>query len=98
MKAKRRFVTAAVTVTCAATSATATAGPSPAERFSGSLLPGAAADPTIETGATVNQTPGGSPAGSQLVGLGGSSRAEADELLAPNPCDTSQGAPGAAMP
>ncbi len=52
----------------------------------------------VETGATVNQTPGGSPAGSQLVDLGGPSRAEADELLAPNPCDTSQGAPGAAMP
>ena len=62
------------------------------------LLPGGDADPTVETGATVNQTPGGSPAGSQLVDLGAPSRAEADELLAPNPCDTSQGAPGAAMP
>ena len=62
------------------------------------LLPGAAADPTVETGATVNQTPGGGPAGSQLVDLGSPSRADADALLAPNPCDTSQGAPGAAMP
>ena len=62
------------------------------------LLPGAATDPTVETGATVNQTPGGTPAGAQLVDLGSPSRADADGLLAPNPCDTSQGAPGAAMP
>jgi predicted alpha/beta-fold hydrolase len=62
------------------------------------LLPGATADPTVETGATVNQTPGGASAGSQLVDLGSPSRSDADALLAPNPCDTSQGAPGAAMP
>jgi predicted alpha/beta-fold hydrolase len=62
------------------------------------LLPGAATDPTVETGATVNQTPGGTPAGAQLVDLGSPSRADADGLLAPNPCDTTQGAPGASMP
>ena len=62
------------------------------------LLPGADTDPTVETGATVGQTAGGTPAGSQLVDLGSPSRADADALLGPFPCDTSRGAPGAAMP
>ena len=62
------------------------------------LLPGAAADPTVETAATVGQTPGGSPAGSPLVDLGSPTRADADALLGPDPCDTAHGAPGAAMP
>ena len=62
------------------------------------LLPGAAVDPTVETGATVGQTPGGAPASSQLVDLGAPTRADADALLGPDPCDTSLGAPGAAIP
>lgn len=62
------------------------------------LLPGAAADPTIETGAAVGQTAGGAPAGSQLVDLGSPTRADADALLGPDPCDTARGAPGTAMP
>jgi hypothetical protein len=62
------------------------------------LLPGAAADPTIETGATVGQTAGGAAAGSQLVDLGSPTRADADALFGPDPCDTARGAPGTAMP
>ena len=62
------------------------------------LLPGAAADPTVETGATVGQTPGGAPASSQLVDLGSPTRANADALLGNDPCDSARGAPGAAMP
>ncbi len=42
--------------------------------------------------------PGGAAAGSQLVDLGSPTRAEADALLGPDPCDTSRGAPGAGMP
>src|SRR3954469_8979300 len=62
------------------------------------LLPGAASDPTVETGATVGHTPGGAPAAAQLVDLGSPTRADADALLGPDPCDTARGAPGAAMP
>jgi hypothetical protein len=62
------------------------------------LLPGAGADPTVETGATVDQTPGGALASTQLVDLGSPTRAEADALVGPDPCDTSLGPPGAAMP
>lgn len=58
------------------------------------LLPGADTDSTIGTQATVNQTIGGTPAGTQLVDLGQPSRADADSQLAPFICDTSQGPPG----
>lgn len=57
------------------------------------LLPGAAHDPTIGTSATVNQTPGGSPASTQTVDLGAPSRAWADAQLAPYTCDPSEGTP-----
>jgi dienelactone hydrolase len=53
-------------------------------------------DPTIGTGATVNQTPLGAPASAQTVDLGAPSRAWADAQLAPYTCDPSQGVPGAA--
>jgi predicted alpha/beta-fold hydrolase len=58
------------------------------------LLPGAANDAAIGTEPTVNQTPGGAPAGEQLVDLGAPTRADADALLAPYICDTSQPSPG----
>jgi dienelactone hydrolase len=59
-------------------------------------LPGAARDPWIGSAATVNQTPGGPPAGAQTLPLGPVSSAWADAQLAPYVCDTSRGAPGAA--
>jgi predicted alpha/beta-fold hydrolase len=59
------------------------------------MLPGASKDATIGTAATVSQTPGGAPAGAQLVPLGAPSRAWADAQLAPYVCDTSRGIPGA---
>jgi dienelactone hydrolase len=57
-------------------------------------LSAAAADPTVGTDPTVNQTPLGSPASTQTVGLGPSSRTWADAQLAPYVCDPSQGVPG----
>jgi len=60
------------------------------------LLPSAADDASVTTDATVTQTPGGEPLASQLVDLGQPTRADADALLAPFICDTSQGPPGAA--
>ena len=59
------------------------------------LLPGAGKDATIGVDATVNQTPGGSPASAQTVDLASPTRAWADAQLAPYVCDTSQGTPGA---
>jgi len=59
-----------------------------------SLLPGASHDATIGVDATVNQTPGGSPASSQTVDLASPTRAWADSQLAPYVCDSSQGVPG----
>jgi predicted alpha/beta-fold hydrolase len=44
------------------------------------LLPKAVDDLTIETSPTVNQTPGGTPASSQLVDLGSPTKADADAL------------------
>jgi dienelactone hydrolase len=58
------------------------------------LLPSAAADPTVTTSATVNQTPGGAPASAQTVALGPASTAWADAQLAPYICDPAQGVPG----
>lgn len=58
------------------------------------LLPGAQRDATIKTAPTVNQTAGGAPAGMQLVPLGSPTQAEADAMLAPYICDTSQPPPG----
>lgn len=54
----------------------------------------ASKDPTIGTDATVDQTPLGAPASTQLVDLGSPTRAWADAQLAPYVCDPSQGAPG----
>ena len=59
------------------------------------MLPGAAADHTITTSATVNQTPGGSPLSAQLVDLGSPTKAQADSYLAPYVCNPSAGTPGA---
>lgn len=59
------------------------------------LLPGAAADPSVTTAPTVDQTSGGSPLATQRVDLGSPSRADADAYLAPFICDTSAGVPGA---
>jgi predicted alpha/beta-fold hydrolase len=50
------------------------------------LLRSAQADATIGTEPTVDQTPGGTPAGSQLVPLGSPTRAEADALAAAPIC------------
>jgi alpha-beta hydrolase superfamily lysophospholipase len=50
------------------------------------LLPGAASDRTIGTTPTVNQTPGGPPAGDQAVELGQPTRAQANALQAPPIC------------
>jgi predicted alpha/beta-fold hydrolase len=44
------------------------------------LLPNASTDATIRTTPTVNQTPGGTPASSQLVDLGSPTPAQADAL------------------
>jgi hypothetical protein len=44
--------------------------------------------------ATVNQTPGGAPLASQLVPIAPLTRAQADGMLAPYICDTSQPPPG----
>jgi dienelactone hydrolase len=60
------------------------------------LLPFAAWDATIGTGATVNQTPAGAPASAQTVDLGAPTREWADAQLAPYVCDPSQGVPGGA--
>ena len=62
------------------------------------LLPGAAADPTIETGAAVGQTAGGAPAGAQRGDPGAPTRADADARRGPDPGGTARGAPGTAMP
>ena len=51
-------------------------------------------DATIGTAATVDQTPLGAPASSQLVDLGAPTRAWADAQLAPYVCDPAQGTPG----
>jgi hypothetical protein len=59
------------------------------------MLPSAARNDAVTTSSTVNQTPGGAPAGMQTVELGSPSRAWADAQLAPYVCDTSRGAPGA---
>lgn len=59
-----------------------------------STLPDAARNPAVGTEPTVDRTPGGAPAGSQLVPLA-ASRASADAQLAPFICDTTRGAPGA---
>jgi dienelactone hydrolase len=50
------------------------------------LLPGAATDRAIGTAPTVNQTPGGLPAGDQTVDLASPVRAQADALQAPPIC------------
>jgi hypothetical protein len=57
-------------------------------------LPDAAKDAYVSTVPTVNELPGGAPAGSQTVGVGPVSPAWADAQLAPYVCDTTQGAPG----
>jgi dienelactone hydrolase len=54
----------------------------------------AAKDATVGVDATVNQTPLGAPASSQLVDLGSPARAWADAQLAPYVCDPAQGVPG----
>jgi predicted alpha/beta-fold hydrolase len=59
-----------------------------------SQLPSATADRTVTTTPTVNQTAGGTSAGSQQVDLGSPTRASADAQLAPYICDTTRGAPG----
>jgi len=50
------------------------------------LLPNASNDPTITTTPTVNQTPGGTAAATQLVDLGSPTKAEADAMLGPDLC------------
>jgi dienelactone hydrolase len=55
------------------------------------LLPGSQ---NTTTAATVNQTPGGLPLSAQMVAIPSYSRAQADALLAPYICDTSQPPPG----
>lgn len=50
------------------------------------LLPGAAGDLAIGTSPTVNQSPGGTPASTQLVDLGKPTKAEADAMLGPDLC------------
>jgi predicted alpha/beta-fold hydrolase len=57
------------------------------------MLPGASHDATIGAGASVNQTPGGSPASAQTVPIGPTSRAWADAQRPPYVCDPSQGTP-----
>ena len=57
------------------------------------LLPRAAGDLNVTTQATVNQTPGGTPAREQLVDLAGTTRADADALAAPYICDTTRTSP-----
>jgi dienelactone hydrolase len=63
-------------------------------RYFKTTLADAASNPAIGVAPTVDQTPGGAPFGSQLVPLA-ATRASADAMLAPFPCDTSRGAPGA---
>jgi pimeloyl-ACP methyl ester carboxylesterase len=58
------------------------------------MLPAAAKATAVTTTPSVNQTTGGSPAGSQQVDLGSPTRQWADAQLAPYICDTSRGAPG----
>jgi dienelactone hydrolase len=50
------------------------------------LLPGAADDLAIGTSPTVNQTPGGTAASTQLVDLGAPTKAQADAMLGPDLC------------
>ena len=64
-------------------------------RYFKTMLPGAAADASITTGSTVNQTPGGAPLATQLQDLGAPTRQQADAHLAPYVCDTSRGTPSA---
>jgi hypothetical protein len=59
------------------------------------MLPGAAGNRHISAKATVNETPGGSSFGSQLVTLGHPTRKSADKELAPYVCNTKRGSPGA---
>jgi len=59
------------------------------------LLRGAGKHATVGVDATVNQSPGGSPASTQTVDLASPTRAWADSQLAPYVCDTSQGVLGA---
>lgn len=61
------------------------------------LLPGAAHDTAVTASPTVNQTPGGEALADQLVTLGHPNRAQADALMAPYVCTTSQGDPGKAV-
>ena len=58
-------------------------------------LPDASANLAVGVAATVNQTPGGTPFGDQLVPLGSPSRAEADAIAfaAPYICDTTRPSP-----
>ena len=63
-----------------------------------SLLPGADRDASIGTTPTVNQTPGGAPAGQQLVDLGSPTPSYADAQAAPFVCDTSQPPPAYSAP
>ena len=63
-----------------------------------SLLPGADRDAWIGTTPTVNQTPGGAPAGQQLVDLGSPTPSYADAQAAPFVCDTSQPPPAYSAP
>lgn len=58
-----------------------------------SMLPFAPVDATLGTDASVNRTPLGAPASSQLVDLGAPTRAWADAQLAPYVCDPAQGVP-----
>jgi len=63
-----------------------------------SLLPGADRDAWIGTTPTVSQTPGGAPAGQQLVDLGSPTPSYADAQAAPFVCDTSQPPPAYSAP
>jgi predicted alpha/beta-fold hydrolase len=58
------------------------------------MLPRVKFDRDVTTNATVNQTAGGAAAGDQLVDIGAPTKADADALLAPYICDTTQPSPG----
>jgi hypothetical protein len=57
-----------------------------------------AADPSIHTATTVNQTPGGAAFSSHLLDIPAQSPADADASLAPFVCDASMPAPGRPSP
>ena len=62
------------------------------------VLPGASGDTRIGTMPTVNRTPGGAPARSQLIDLGAPTPAYADAQAAPFACDTAEPPPAYAAP